>query len=214
MACCLESGTLYYSFFRPWSSFRPISGFCRGNPLWLPYDQGKHRGLPLQDGRNDDQGHLSFNLRGNPDADTDSVSSMIAWSFALSGKADDLLKATSFNNDGFVKTPIYCDVAFFQSLGIQYVCLRFWKITTLCRWNLHLAIFSILSDFFYVTPFEDYTGTIFNPNELGDLHSPIPLFRKLLIGSVQARSEEHTSELQSHWYISYAVFCLKKKNTK
>ena len=25
------------------------------------------------------------------------------------------------------------------------------------------------------------------------------------------RSEEHTSELQSHLYISYAVFCLKKK---
>ena len=25
------------------------------------------------------------------------------------------------------------------------------------------------------------------------------------------RSEEHTSELQSHWLISYAVFCLKKK---
>src|ERR1044072_7560356 len=24
------------------------------------------------------------------------------------------------------------------------------------------------------------------------------------------RSEEDTSELQSHWYISYAVFCLKK----
>src|SRR5210317_1961941 len=28
-----------------------------------------------------------------------------------------------------------------------------------------------------------------------------------------ARSEEHTSELQSHSEISYAVFCLKKKNT-
>src|SRR5881296_4676634 len=27
-----------------------------------------------------------------------------------------------------------------------------------------------------------------------------------------ARSEEHTSELQSHSNISYAVFCLKKKN--
>src|SRR6056300_646711 len=27
-----------------------------------------------------------------------------------------------------------------------------------------------------------------------------------------ARSEEHTSELQSHSEISYAVFCLKKKN--
>ena len=29
-----------------------------------------------------------------------------------------------------------------------------------------------------------------------------------------SRSEEHTSELQSHWYISYAVFCLKKKKKK
>src|ERR1051325_12238575 len=27
------------------------------------------------------------------------------------------------------------------------------------------------------------------------------------------RSEEHTSELQSPYVISYAVFCLKKKNT-
>src|SRR3546814_4226637 len=30
----------------------------------------------------------------------------------------------------------------------------------------------------------------------------------------QARSEEHTSELQSLMRISYAVFCLKKKNQK
>src|SRR3546814_6457967 len=29
----------------------------------------------------------------------------------------------------------------------------------------------------------------------------------------QPRSEEHTSELQSLMRISYAVFCLKKKNT-
>src|SRR3546814_4153905 len=29
----------------------------------------------------------------------------------------------------------------------------------------------------------------------------------------QQRSEEHTSELQSLMRISYAVFCLKKKNT-
>src|SRR3546814_8617880 len=29
-----------------------------------------------------------------------------------------------------------------------------------------------------------------------------------------ARSEEHTSELQSLMRLSYAVFCLKKKNTK
>src|SRR3546814_2185595 len=33
-------------------------------------------------------------------------------------------------------------------------------------------------------------------------------------GSTSARSEEHTSELQSLMRISYAVFCLKKKNKK
>src|SRR3546814_8162488 len=38
----------------------------------------------------------------------------------------------------------------------------------------------------------------------------------VLLGHVLARlrSEEHTSELQSLMRISYAVFCLKKKNTK
>ena len=30
-------------------------------------------------------------------------------------------------------------------------------------------------------------------------------------GMFKDRSEEHTSELQSHSFISYAVFCLKKK---
>ena len=30
-------------------------------------------------------------------------------------------------------------------------------------------------------------------------------------GEIIERSEEHTSELQSHSFISYAVFCLKKK---
>ena len=32
------------------------------------------------------------------------------------------------------------------------------------------------------------------------------------IRTITVRSEEHTSELQSHSFISYAVFCLKKKN--
>src|SRR3546814_9688870 len=32
-------------------------------------------------------------------------------------------------------------------------------------------------------------------------------------GAMPWRSEEHTSELQSLMRISYAVFCLKKKNT-
>src|SRR3546814_1317367 len=34
------------------------------------------------------------------------------------------------------------------------------------------------------------------------------------MGAVGLRSEEHTSELQSLMRISYAVFCLKKKNIK
>src|SRR5438067_5089562 len=41
--------------------------------------------------------------------------------------------------------------------------------------------------------------------------SPVRLFRTAF-GKVELRSEEHTSE-SSHVSISYAVFCLKKKNT-
>src|SRR3546814_7205064 len=37
---------------------------------------------------------------------------------------------------------------------------------------------------------------------------------RLAFSSIGARSEEHTSELQSLMRISYAVFCLKKKNYK
>src|SRR3546814_5457968 len=36
--------------------------------------------------------------------------------------------------------------------------------------------------------------------------------RGFIVGAEHARSEEHTSELQSLMRISYAVFCLKKKN--
>src|SRR3546814_10614777 len=37
--------------------------------------------------------------------------------------------------------------------------------------------------------------------------------RRSPCGAVSSRSEEHTSELQSLMRISYAVFCLKKKNS-
>src|SRR3546814_8232200 len=48
---------------------------------------------------------------------------------------------------------------------------------------------------------------------------PHPHKRKQLVdverlGEIIVRSEEHTSELQSLMRISYAVFCLKKKNIK
>src|SRR3546814_9518160 len=46
------------------------------------------------------------------------------------------------------------------------------------------------------------------PSHQFPLGMTLPLARRL------ARSEEHTSELQSLMRISYAVFCLKKKTTK
>src|SRR3546814_9217684 len=38
------------------------------------------------------------------------------------------------------------------------------------------------------------------------------LWKPDVLGAIYRRSEEHTSELQSLMRISYAVFCLKKKN--
>src|SRR3546814_1171390 len=47
------------------------------------------------------------------------------------------------------------------------------------------------------------------PNEFSRIVTPDRLGAPKLV----ERSEEHTSELQSLMRISYAVFCLKKKNT-
>src|SRR3546814_9980406 len=48
---------------------------------------------------------------------------------------------------------------------------------------------------------------------IGFAAGPIPNLaaNRLLLKGAAARSEEHTSELQSLMRISYAVFCLKKK---
>src|SRR3546814_6380536 len=49
----------------------------------------------------------------------------------------------------------------------------------------------------------------------GDRPAPLPARSIALYGDavlMTTRSEEHTSELQSLMRISYAVFCLKKKN--
>src|SRR3546814_4857932 len=48
---------------------------------------------------------------------------------------------------------------------------------------------------------------------LGEEEALIARMREAVFEHVQ-RSEEHTSELQSLMRLSYAVFCLKKKNTK
>src|SRR3546814_7346386 len=49
---------------------------------------------------------------------------------------------------------------------------------------------------------------------LADLGITEPTPLEAVIGTYLSRSEEHTSELQSLMRISYAVFCLKKKNSK
>src|SRR3546814_2975765 len=46
--------------------------------------------------------------------------------------------------------------------------------------------------------------------ELADVAAQLKKRRKKAV--ISPRSEEHTSELQSLMRISYAVFCLKKKN--
>src|SRR3546814_8066073 len=54
----------------------------------------------------------------------------------------------------------------------------------------------------------DLTIALHQPAQLDDLRP-----RQLPVRAAhKARSEEHTSELQSLMRISYAVFCLKKKN--
>src|SRR3546814_6788701 len=57
----------------------------------------------------------------------------------------------------------------------------------------------------YTTLFRSVAGAGAEPHGRGDRHH-----RR----AHRARSEEHTSELQSLMRISYAVFCLKKKKTK
>src|SRR3546814_1542825 len=46
-----------------------------------------------------------------------------------------------------------------------------------------------------------------------DRGEPVMAAKSVKVTFVGARSEEHTSELQSLMRISYAVFCLKKKKT-
>src|SRR3546814_8728368 len=52
----------------------------------------------------------------------------------------------------------------------------------------------------------EFTGEM---PEIGDIREEVG---KIGLGEATIRSEEHTSELQSLMRISYAVFCLQKKN--
>src|SRR3546814_3052366 len=73
--------------------------------------------------------------------------------------------------------------------------------------NMHLAI-RIAAEIILLPRFEIETLLKTIARRRPTLFPGVPtLFNALL------RSEEHTSELQSLMRISYAVFCLKKKNT-
>src|SRR3546814_5752901 len=74
-----------------------------------------------------------------------------------------------------------------------------------CLWSGWASIPFWLLSLFVLQFFRD-PGRIAPDGELNVL-SPAD-------GRVVARSEEHTSELQSLMRISYAVFCLKKKKHK
>src|SRR5213596_1415715 len=58
--------------------------------------------------------------------------------------------------------------------------------------------------------------TLFRSLFIGGRRDSAVVFGKFepMEAAVPNRSEEHTSELQSHGLISYAVFCLKKKKKK
>src|SRR3546814_3799305 len=77
----------------------------------------------------------------------------------------------------------------------------------------HIEALLVLEEFAQVSPavafpvFESATGPVRTV-----LHFAGESLRQRILPPV-IRSEEHTSELQSLMRISYAVFCLKKKNT-
>src|SRR6056300_2117046 len=92
-----------------------------------------------------------------------------------------------------------------------------------------VTLHDITHNTFIVFFFNDTATTEIYPNlNTLSLHDALPISEKCLIQKsrrpvfpiwentkwhtmLYVRSEEHTSELQSHSEISYAVFCLKKK---
>src|SRR3546814_9436006 len=65
----------------------------------------------------------------------------------------------------------------------------------------------------YTTLFRSNLGNfVFVTSQLP--HAPPEFFDFQIVEFATVRSEEHTSELQSLMRISYAVFCLKKKNKR
>src|ERR1051326_9458559 len=91
--------------------------------------------------------------------------------------------------------------SFSQQLQRTSHCFRSGKRTSTQR---SILAFALLVDRHVFMPIHEYVWPRENPEETkaNGSHDGITSAR---------RSEEHTSEFQSHSFISYAVFCLKKK---
>src|SRR3546814_2586878 len=76
----------------------------------------------------------------------------------------------------------------------------------------------LAKDFIRIQQLLGAFGLNINPSKtaydeaVADVTSAVTQIQKDIMQVVEIRSEEHTSELQSLMRISYAVFCLKKKN--
>src|SRR3546814_9038764 len=105
-----------------------------------------------------------------------------------------------------------CFLFFFSSRRRHTRCALVTGVQT-CA--LPILIFITIS-FYGVRPIADLMlGQMLAKIVLSAVMVPLLVMAVVAIGRRidGARSEEHTSELQSLMRISYAVFCLKKKNT-
>src|SRR3546814_18379628 len=118
-------------------------------------------------------------------------------------------------------------------IATHYVLLSFWLYIVLCKIMLYCCFFFLMirrpprstrtdTLFPYTTLFRSpsvYVArrcTLWRKGCARHMRPAIlppwgPCTRLMQLSGI-ARSEEHTSELQSLMRISYAVFCLKKKN--
>src|SRR3546814_20968231 len=96
-------------------------------------------------------------------------------------------------------------------------CKRYWVTAYSCLRSTSLTVFFLVIRRPPRTTRTDtlfpYT-TLFRSNPLAAARNSRGAPTAAPSSSLCARSEEHTSELQSLMRISYAVFCLKKKKSK
>src|SRR3546814_10411603 len=89
-----------------------------------------------------------------------------------------------------------------------------WNVESDSKTEFALVLFAglIVFNLFGETINRAASLVINNPNYVKKVVFPLEILPVITLLSALFRSEEHTSELQSLMRISYAVFCLKKKN--